>query len=187
MPDEPEALGLTALMLLQDSRRGARLAEDGSVVLLPDQDRRLWDAAQIARGRALLERALRRRQPGPYQLQAAIATLHAEAPAEDATDWPQIAALYGELRRIHPTPVVGLNRAVAIAMADGPQAGLREIEADGLAAALDGYLPFHAARAELLRRAERPQEALLAYARARGLAATAAERRFLDERLAELS
>jgi RNA polymerase sigma-70 factor (ECF subfamily) len=186
MPDEPEALGLTALMLLADSRRAARLAGDGRVVLLPDQDRGLWDAAQIARGQALLERALSRRQPGPYQLQAAIAALHAQAPTEAETDWPQIAALYGELRRIHPTPVVGLNRAVAIAMADGPQAGLREIEAGDLRAALDGYLPFHAARADLLRRAERPAEARTAYARARGLAATAAERRFLDERLAEL-
>ncbi len=186
MPDEPEALGLTALMLLQDSRRGARLAGDGSVVLLPDQDRELWDAGEIARGRALLERALRRRAPGPYQLQAAIAALHAEASAESETDWPQIAALYGELRRIHPTPVVGLNRAVAIAMADGPQAGLREIEADGLGVVLDGYLPFHAAQAELLRRAERPAEALVAYTRARGLAATAAERRYLDARLVEL-
>jgi RNA polymerase sigma-70 factor (ECF subfamily) len=184
MPDEPEVLGLSALMLLQDSRRLARLAPDGRLVLLPDQDRALWDGGEIERGRALLERALRRRCPGPYQLQAAIAALHAEAERAEETDWPQIAALYGRLAGLHPTPVVALNRGVAVAMAQGPQAGLREIE--GLAVELDDYLPFHAARADLLRRAGRPGEASAAYDRAHGLATTAAERRFLEERRAEL-
>jgi RNA polymerase sigma-70 factor (ECF subfamily) len=186
MPDEPEVLALTALMLLQDSRRDARLAADGRLVVLSDQDRGRWDAGQIDRGCSLLERALRHRRPGPYQLQAAIAALHARAPDAGETDWPQIAALYGELERLHPTPVVALNRAVAVANACGPDAGLRELERSGLATALDGYQPFHAARADLLRRSGRRAEAAAAYDRAARLASTAAERRHLEERLAEL-
>lgn len=187
MPDEPEVLGLAALMLLQDSRRRARLSPDGELVLLPDQDRGLWDAGQIAQGLGLLERALRRRTPGTYQLQAAIAALHAQAATAAQTDWPQIAALYAELERLHPTPVVALNRAVATAMADGPRAGLRDLDAADVAGELDGYLPFHAARADLLRRAGRLAEAAVAYDRARRLANTPAERRHLDERWAELA
>jgi RNA polymerase sigma-70 factor (ECF subfamily) len=186
MPDEPEVLGLAALMLLQDSRRLARLSADGRIVLLADQDRSLWDAPEIARGLAMLERALAHRAPGPYQLQAAIAALHAQAARAEDTDWPQIAALYGALARLHPTPVVALNRAVAVAMADGAEAGLRDLDAAVLGPALDGYLPFHAARADLLRRAGRLPEAANAYDRARHLATTPAERRYLEERRAEL-
>ncbi|MDQ2876709.1 MAG: sigma-70 family RNA polymerase sigma factor, partial [Actinomycetota bacterium] len=153
MPDEAEVLGLTALMLLQDSRRLARQDDDGRLMLLPDQDRRRWDAGQIERGCRLLDRAVRFRSPGPYQLQAAIAALHARAPAPEETDWPQIAALYRRLWGLHPTPVVALNRAVAIAMAAGPEAGLEDMDAAGIAVPLAEYLPFHAGRAELLRRA----------------------------------
>ncbi|MGI8802894.1 MAG: RNA polymerase sigma factor [Solirubrobacteraceae bacterium] len=186
MPDEPEVLGVTALMLLQDSRRDTRLTDAGRLVLLPDQDRDRWDGPEIERGCCLLERALRHRRPGAYQLQAAIAALHARASTAAETDWPQIAALYGELGRLHPTPVVALNRAVAVAMADGPHAGLSAIDAAGLAGPLDAYQPFHAARGELLRQVGRREEAAAAYERARRLAATAAERAFLDERLAGL-
>ncbi|MCA1689421.1 MAG: sigma-70 family RNA polymerase sigma factor [Actinobacteria bacterium] len=186
MPDEPEVLGLTALMLLQDSRRLARLSADGRIVLLADQDRGLWDAREIERGLALLERALPHRAPGPYQVQAAIAALHAQAARAEETDWAEIAALYGELARLHPTPVVALNRAVAVAMADGVEAGLRDLDAAVLGPALDAYLPFHAARADLLRRAGRLPEAAMAYDRARHLATTPAERRYLEERRAEL-
>ena len=187
MPDEPEVLGLAALLLLQDSRRDARLSADGRLVLLGDQDRGRWDGAEIARGCALLECASRRRQPGVYQLQAAIAAVHARAPRAQETDWRRIVAVYSELHRIHPTPVVRLNRAVAVAMSDGPPAGLEALEEPGLAAALDGYQPFHAARADLLRRAGRRTEAADAYARARDLATSAAERDYLEERRAELT
>ncbi len=187
MPDEPEVLGLTALMLLHDSRRDARLADDGRLVVLSDQDRSRWDARQIDQGCALLDRAARRRLPGPYQLQAAIAALHARAAASADTDWPQIAGLYGELARRQPTPVVALNRCVAVAMADGPAAGLRALDRAGLAETLDGYQPFHAARADLLRRAGRSEEAVRAYDRAGRLATTAAERRYLEERRRELT
>ncbi len=187
MPDEPEVLGLTALMLLHDSRRHARLAGDGRLVVLSDQDRSRWDAGQIDQGCALLDRAVRHRLPGPYQLQAAIAALHARAGGAAETDWPQIADLYGELARRHPTPVVALNRCVAVAMADGPTAGLRELDRAGLAETLDGYQPFHAARADLLRRAGRQEEAARAYERAGRLATTAAERRYLEERRRELT
>ncbi len=186
MPDEPEVLGLGALLLLQDSRRRARVAADGRLVLLPNQDRRRWDAEQISQGRALLDRAVRHRLPGPYQLQAAIAALHAEAARAQETDWPQIAALYDRLERSHPTPVVALNHAVAVAMADGAEAGLAALTRADLDAALGGYLPFHAARADLLRRAGSPGEAAAAYERALALVTTAAERRFLEERRAEL-
>src|SRR5204862_1811087 len=185
MPDEPEALGLLALLLLQDSRRRARVDPAGDLVLLADQDRSLWDRAGIADGVALVERALRLGRPGPYQLQAAIAAVHAEAPSAEATDWVEIAALYGELARLVPSPTVELNRAVAVAMADGPAAGLALVDRlagdDGLA----GSHLFHATRADLLRRLGRTGEAAAAYRRARDLARTTAEQRFLERRLTE--
>ena len=186
MPDEPEALGLLALLLLQDSRRRARVDPAGDLVLLADQDRSLWDRAGIAAGVALVERALRLGRPGPYQLQAAIAAVHAEAPSADATDWVEIAALYGELARLVPSPTVELNRAVAVAMADGPAAGLALV--DGLAGddGLAGSHLFHATRADMLRRLGQTGEAAAAYRRARDLARTTAEQRFLGRRLTEL-
>jgi RNA polymerase sigma-70 factor, ECF subfamily len=180
MPDEPEALGLLALMLLHDSRRAARVGTDGELVLLEDQDRSLWDTAGIAEGRRLVEQALRLRRVGPYQLQAAIAALHAEPGRE--TDWPQIVALYGELLRHTPSPVVELNRAAAMAMASGPEHGLELIDRiEGL----DGYVSFHAARADLLRRLGRVREAASAYERALALAPDGPERRYLARRLGQ--
>jgi RNA polymerase sigma-70 factor (ECF subfamily) len=180
MPDELEALGLLALMLLHDSRRLARVDADGGLVLLEQQDRALWDGGQIEEGRELVERALRFRRVGPYQLQAAIAALHTES---TETDWPQIAALYGELGRIAPSPVVELNRAAAVAMADGPERGLELIDRiDGL----DGYVSLHAARADLLRRLDRTDEAAAAYKRALELAPAGPERRYLGGRLDDL-
>jgi RNA polymerase sigma-70 factor (ECF subfamily) len=177
MPDEPEAHGLLALMLLHDARREARF-RDGDLVLLADQDRSLWDAAQIASGRALLDRALALHGRGPYVVQAAIAALHADEPH----DWPQIAALYGELSRLTSSPVVELSRAVAVAEAEGPEAGLRI--ADGLE--LDDYRYLHATRGELLRRLGRNEAAGAAYRRALALVHDDAERRLLERRLAEL-
>jgi RNA polymerase sigma-70 factor (ECF subfamily) len=179
MPDEPEVLGLLALMLLHDSRRAARVDAEGELVLLADQDRALWDADQIASGRRLVERALALRGEGPYALQAAIAAEHTEAD----TDWPRIASLYGRLRVVSPTPVVELNRAVAVAMADGPARGLELI--DGIAATgdLDGYHLLHSARADLLRRLGRDAEAADAYQRALDLTANPVERSFLERRL----
>jgi RNA polymerase sigma-70 factor (ECF subfamily) len=177
MPDEPEVHGLHALLLLQDARRDARLSPTGELVLLGEQDRALWDADEIEQGRRALERALPLRRPGPYQLQAAIASLH----YDDETDWPQIALLYGRLGEIAASPVVELNRAVAVAMADGPGPGL-EI-ADGIVG-LDGYHLWHSTRAELLRRLGRDEEAAAAYSRALELAPSAAERTFLEARLA---
>jgi RNA polymerase sigma-70 factor, ECF subfamily len=182
MPDEPEVLGLEALMLLQASRTQARTGAGGELVLLEDQDRSLWDVDLIARGTALLDRAVALRCPGPYQLQAAIAALHAQAAAPEDTDWPQIALLYGELVRLQPSPVVELNRAVAVAMADGPDAGLALL--DGLP--LERYQHFHSARADLLRRSGRTDEARLEYEHARELATNPAERAFLERRLAAL-
>jgi RNA polymerase sigma-70 factor, ECF subfamily len=182
MPDEPEVLGLEALLLLQASRTQARTRADGALVLLEDQDRSLWDRDLISRGSALLDRALARRRPGPYQLQAAIAALHAEAGSPEETDWEQIALLYGELARLQPSPVVELNRAVAVAMERGPDAGLDLLE--GLP--LDRYHLFHSARADLLRRSDRADEARAAYERARELATNDAERAFLAKRLAQL-
>jgi RNA polymerase sigma-70 factor, ECF subfamily len=182
MPDEPEVLGLEALLLLQASRTRARTRADGALVLLEDQDRSLWDRDSISRGTALLDRALALRRPGPYQLQAAIAALHAEAASPEETDWQQIALLYGELTRLQPSPVVELNRAVALAMAHGPDAGLELLE--GLP--LERYHLFHSARADLLRRAGRADEARAAYERARELATNDAERAFLERRLAAL-
>jgi RNA polymerase sigma-70 factor, ECF subfamily len=179
MPDEAEALGLLALMLLHDARREARLDDAGELVLLDEQDRLLWDAARIAEGRRVLDRALPLRRPGPYQLQAAIASLH----LEPVTDWAQIAALYGRLGCLAPSPVVELNRAVAVAMADGPERGLSLIDGiDGL----DGYRHLHSARADLLRRLGRSPEAAASYRRALELATQPAERAFLERRLAEV-
>jgi RNA polymerase sigma-70 factor, ECF subfamily len=184
MPDEPEALGLLALLLFQDSRRLARTGAEGELVLLAEQDRGTWNSAEIAEGARVLERALRLGQPGPYQLQAAIAALHSEAPTTDATDWPQIAALYDELARVQPSPVVELNRAVAVAMADGPEAGLARL--DGLDE-LEHYHLLHATRADLLRRLGRTDEAAVAYLRALDLATNPVERAFLQQRLDEVA
>jgi RNA polymerase sigma-70 factor (ECF subfamily) len=177
MPDEPEVHGLLALMLLHDARRAARLV-DGELVLLADQDRTLWDDAQIAAGQAALERALALRGRGPYVVQAAIAALHADEPR----DWPQIAALYGELARLTDSPVVQLSRAIAIAEADGPAAALAIVDRLNL----EDYRYLHATRGELLRRLGRVEEARDAYARALELVHDDAERRLLERRLAEL-
>jgi RNA polymerase sigma-70 factor (ECF subfamily) len=177
MPDESEVFGLLALMLLHDSRRAARV-RDGEIVLLADQDRALWDRPQIHAGRAAFERALALRGRGPYVLQAAIASAH----AEDRSDWPAIAALYGELARITGSPVVELNRAVALAETEGPEAGLRVLDR----LELDDYQYLHAARAELLRRLERPADARVAYERALQLVRSEPERRFLERRVREL-
>lgn len=181
MPDEPEALALHALMLLHDARRAARLDADGALVRLADQDRRRWDGERIAAGRGLLDRALRHGRPGPYQLQAAIAALHAQAPTAAATDWRQIAALYAELVRIAPSPVVRLNAAVAVAETAGPRAGLAAL--DELDEHLADHHLFHAARADLLARVGRAAAARAAYDRALSLAGTDPERRFLRERV----
>jgi RNA polymerase sigma-70 factor (ECF subfamily) len=185
MPAEPEADGLIALMLLQHSRRDARGTSDGGLVLLEQQDRARWDHEMIDEGLALLDDALAAGRAGPYQVQAAIAALHARAPRPEDTDWPQIAALYGALERMTPTPVVALNHAVAIAMADGPERGLPLV--DALATKLDDYHLFHSARADLLRRLDRPDEAGVAYRRALDLATNPAERAFLAGRLAEVT
>jgi RNA polymerase sigma-70 factor, ECF subfamily len=183
MPDEPEALGLLALMLLHDSRRDARTGPDGDVILLEEQDRTRWSRDQIEEGRRVLERALAYRRAGRYQLQAAIAAVHADAKQPEDTDWLQIAALYTELSRLDPSPVVELNRAVAVAMATRPEEGLALVERiEGL----DGYHLLHSARAELLRRGGRRKEAAQAYERALELAANAVERRYLERRLAEV-
>ena len=184
MPDEPEPLGLAALMLLHDARREARTGPGGELVLLEDQDRSLWDATRIAEGNRLLERALRLRRRGPYQVQAAIAAVHADAAHAPETDWAQIAGLYGELARLSPSPVVELNRAVAVAMAAGPEEGLRLVERIG---GLDGYHLLHATRADLLRRLDRRQEAAAAYEQALALTLNEAERSYLERRLAEIS
>jgi len=183
LPDEAEVLGLLSLMVLHHARRAARVGDDGSLVLLEDQDRARWDHDAIDDGSRILDDALALRAPGPYQMQAAIAALHARAPRPEDTDWPQIAALYGALLAVEPSPVIALNRAVAVAMADGPAAGLPLV--DALAEPLDRYHLFHAARADLLRRLGRLDEAGAAYARALALATNPAERSFLGRRLAE--
>jgi RNA polymerase sigma-70 factor (ECF subfamily) len=176
MPDEAEAHGLHALLLLQDARRDARVSSAGELVLLDEQDRSLWDTGEIEQGRRALERALSLRLPGAYQLQAAIASLHYEEPA----DWPQIALLYGRLAELSPSPVVELNRVVAVAMADGPEPGLEIV--DGLTG-LERYHLWHSTRAELLHRLGRDEEAAAAYSRALELAPSETERTFLRDRL----
>ena len=186
LPGEPEPAGLLALMLLHHARRAARVDGGGELVLLEDQDRTRWDRAMIGQALPLVDRALTlRRPPGPYALQAAIAAVHAQAPRAGATDWRQIALLYDELGRVLPTPVVTLNRAVAVAMSEGPSAGLLLIDALAAGGALDEYHLLHAARADLLRREGRTAEAAAAYDRALALATNAAERRFLQARLRE--
>jgi RNA polymerase sigma-70 factor (ECF subfamily) len=186
MPDEPESLGLLALMLLHDARRDARTTESGQLVLLEDQDRSRWDQAEIVEGQALLDRALRSGRPGAYQVQAAIAALHDTATRSSDTDWREIAALYGRLANLTPSPVVELNRAVAIAMADGPAAGLERLDALAADDRLEGYPYFHSARADLLRRLGRRAAAAEAYRRALELTSNEVERTFLVGRLAEV-
>ncbi|WP_051174167.1 RNA polymerase sigma factor [Amycolatopsis orientalis] len=183
MPDEPEALGLVALLLLHDSRSAVRRDDAGDVILLEDQDRSGWDHGEIAEAVGVLDRALRHGAPGPYQLQAAIAVLHAQAPSTTDTDWPGIAALYGELLALTPSPVVALNHAVAVAMATTPEDGLALIDRIG---GLEGYHLFHSARADLLRRLGRRDEAIAAYRRAHDLATAPGDRRFLSGRLRSL-
>ncbi len=187
LPRHPEAMGLLALLLLHDARRPARAGPGGELILLEEQDRSLWDQEKIREGLAILEEALLLGDPGPYQIQAAISALHAEAAGPEETDWPQIAALYGELARRHPSPVVELNRAVAVAMAEGPMRGLallKELEKDGR---LESYHLFHAARADLLRRAGWNEEAAAAYRAALDLTQNEAERAFLARRIQETS
>ncbi|HEY2505618.1 MAG TPA: RNA polymerase sigma factor [Streptosporangiaceae bacterium] len=186
MPDEPEATGLLALMLLQDARSDARLDERGDLISLEDQDRTRWDQAEISEGRALLEAALRRQQAGPYQLQAAIAACHADAATPADTDWAQIALLYERLGQLVPSPVIELNRAVAVAMAEGLEAGLSAVQSLEEGGELAGYYLLPATRADLLRRLDRLAEAAEAYREALSLAATGPERRFLTRRLAEV-
>jgi RNA polymerase sigma-70 factor (ECF subfamily) len=186
LPDVPEAAGLLALMLLHDARYAARTDAAGGLVPLDAQDRSRWDRERIREGTAVLEAALAARRPGPYQVQAAIAACHAEAADAAATDWPQIALLYGELARMAPGPVVELNRAVAVAMAEGPEAGLALVDAVAASGALAGYHLLPATRADLLRRLGRPQEAASAYREALALAPTEAERHYLESRLAAL-
>jgi len=184
---EPEAQGLLGLMLLQESRRVARASPTGEIILLPDQDRSLWNRDQIAEGVSLVERALASRRFGPYALQAAIAAVHAEAPSADATDWNEIVGLYDVLLRAEPSPVIELNRAVAVAMRDGPEPGLELVDAILARGELADYHLAHATRADLCRRLGRSGEARIAYERAMSLARQEPERRFLARRLAELT
>jgi RNA polymerase sigma-70 factor (ECF subfamily) len=187
MPDEPEALGMLALMLLHDARHAARLDPAGDLVTLDDQDRSAWDQAQITEGAILCERALRRRRAGPFQLQAAIAACHATAPAAAETDWPQIVGLYDELARIAPSPIVDLNRAVAIGMADGPEAALALVDTIAASGKLSDYHLLAATRADLLYRTGRAAESLIDYRTALELAPTEAERRFLRRRISAIA
>jgi RNA polymerase sigma-70 factor (ECF subfamily) len=184
---EPEVQGLLALMLLQESRRAARTSPEGELVLLDDQDRSLWNREQIAQGSALVEQALATRRFGPYTLQAAIAAVHANSPAADATDWTEIAGLYDLLLEIDPSPVVALNRAVAVAMRDGPLAGLTLMDAILARGELADYHLAHSARAELCRRLGRLADARASYETARGLTQQEPERRFLERRLRDLT
>jgi len=178
MPDEPEVFGLLALLLLIEARRSARTAADGSLVLLGDQDRSRWDRALIAEGQDLVRACTRRDQPGPYQLQAAINAVHSDAPTGADTDWRQILALYDRLLALSPTPVVALNRAVAVAQVHGPAAALATVDSLDLS----DYHPFHVTRADLLRQLGRLGEAADAYKAALALVGNATERRFLEER-----
>jgi RNA polymerase sigma-70 factor, ECF subfamily len=186
LPNEPENQGLLALMLLHDSRRDARTDKQGRLITLEDQDRGLWDRARINDGLALVRRALSLRRAGPYQLQAAIVALHAEAETPAETDWRQIAALYQELMRIAPTAVVALNHAVAVAMGEGLEKGLEQIDHLGTSGDLDDYHLFHAARADILRRLGRRSEAATAYREALRLATNKVEQVYLRDRLAQL-
>jgi RNA polymerase sigma-70 factor (ECF subfamily) len=185
--DEPEALGLLALMLLHEARRAARADPAGELVLLADQDRALWDRARVAEAQGLIQRALAFRRVGPYLLQAAIADLHTESPSLADTDWPQIVGLYDSLLRIAPSPVAALNRAVALAMRDGPQAGLAAVEAAMQGGALDDYYLAHAACADLRRQLGQTEAAQRSYQRALDLTRQPAERRLLLQRLSQLS
>jgi len=186
LPGEGEVAGLLALMLLHDSRRLTRTTASGEIALLTEQDRRLWDRAEIEEGAGLVERAMRTGRIGPYAVQAAIAALHAESPSAEETDWAQIAGLYDVLMRIEPTPIIELNRAVAVAMRDGAHAGLALMDGILARGELDAYHLAHAARADLLARLGRREEAIAAYDRALALAALEPERRFLARRIGEL-
>jgi RNA polymerase sigma-70 factor (ECF subfamily) len=187
MPDEPEAIGLLALMLLHDARRAARVDASGDLVLLDAQDRSLWSTDTIHEAAEMLERSLRRGQPGPYQVQASIAACHATASDAADTDWIEIAGLYAELVKMTTSPVVELNRAVAVAMAYGPEAGLAIIDAIEASGALQEYHLLPATRADLLRRLDRWDEAAAAYRDAHALASTDAERRYLSRRLDDVT
>lgn len=186
LPEEPEALGLLALMLLHDSRRQARTNPEGEIVLLEEQERSRWDHETIAEGVAILERALHMHRPGPYQIQAAISALHAQASRPEDTDWAQISALYQELLKLNPSPVIELNRAVAVAMVDGPMRGLAMLERLSSNKALRNYHLFHAARADLLRRAGWLDDARAAYRDALALSQNSAEQSFIKRRLAQI-
>jgi RNA polymerase sigma-70 factor (ECF subfamily) len=183
IPDQEEVLGLLALMLLSESRRAARVTAEGELVRLADQNRQRWDRGLIAEGQAIVRRCLRRNQPGPYQIQAAINAVHSDAPTAAATDWPQILELYNQLLAIAPSPIVALNRAVAVAEVAGPNAALALVDNIDLA----GYYLFHAIRADLLRRLDRKAEAALAYEAAIARAENAAERAFLQRNRRALS
>jgi RNA polymerase sigma-70 factor (ECF subfamily) len=186
MPDEPEAVGLLALMLLTEARQPARIAPDGTMVRLTDQDRSRWDRSLIAEGHDLVRACLRRNQPGPFQIQAAIAAVHADAATAAATDWSQIVALYDQLHALRPNAVVALNRTIALAELHGPADGLAALEALD-PAQLDDYQPYHAARADLLARAGHHDAARAAYERAIDLSANPAERQFLERQRAALA
>jgi RNA polymerase sigma-70 factor (ECF subfamily) len=183
---EPEVIGLLALMLLQESRRAARTSPTGELILLENQDRALWNKEQIAEGVALLEKSLKSRRFGAYTLQAAIAAVHAEAESAAATDWRQIVAIYDQLVRIHPSPVAQLNRAVAIAMCDGPEVGLTHIDAVLEHGELADYYLAHSARADMYRRLGRTAEARASYEKALALTQQEPERQFLQERIRQL-
>jgi RNA polymerase sigma-70 factor (ECF subfamily) len=186
LPDQPESMGLLALMLLHDSRREARMDKQGQLITLEEQDRSLWDRERIREGVALLKRALVLRRVGPYQLQAAISALHAEADSAKQTDWTEIAALYLELMRISPSPVIALNHAVAVAMGEGLEQGLARIEEIGASGRLENYHLFHAARADILRRLGRKSESAEAYTAALKLATNKVEQDYLSERLKQV-
>jgi RNA polymerase sigma-70 factor (ECF subfamily) len=185
MPDEPEAAGLLALMLLTESRRRSRVGVDGAMIPLSDQDRTLWDQDLVGEGQDLVRACLRRNQPGPFQLQAAIAAVHADSAKSGSTDWLEIVLLYDHLYALRPSPVVALNRSVAIAELSGPAEGLSAL-ADIDATSLDNYQPYHSARADLLARDGRREEALAAFDRAVGLSTNPVERDFLLRRRAAL-
>ena len=187
MPSEPETAGLLALMVMHDARRAARLDPAGDLVTLEDQDRSRWDSAEIGEGVSVLEAALGQRQPGPYQIQAAIAACHVTAARAADTDWAQIARLYEQLARFLPTPVVALNHAVAVGLAEGPQPGLDLVTALETGGRLAGYYLLPATKADMYRRLGRASDAAACYREALALAGTDAERRFLSRRLAETS